>query len=873
MAIQHISELGSGGNSGNPAVTMTPTQTQARIQQMQQEVLNNASPVGRMTEQARMSGQITDQQANNIREYSQGYRATPEAPRSPSIVSTSDPARQDLSNIRATIDRLSQGINQQSQMNRQNAVMQAQQDLSTPPSSQDIVQGLLGRYENNAATDAFGTGTAGGRTPTGGAARDPYTEALRGTAGNTVDLQERAYDDWRTSMDQLRTGALPLNAEQQGQVDAINTATQRTIEAQKIANKNYVGGMTQLGIRSGTNMYSPDIAFGYIKQATDQGIAKLQDIETKAIESVSKLKQGFREENYKLINDQYDKLTGLLDKRQSTISDLLKNINDHEKDLRDYNMKAAEFEEKQRLSNWEQGQDVFKNMMDSEKFSWEQKQDNFQNMLASDKFSWDQKVENFNQQMASNKFSWQQKQDLIDNALRSDQISFGQKMDMLKHELDTGKFNYQQEKDIQDRIIELEKLSLTDNAIAREAWLAAGQPGSYFEFLQGAKAEGKAPTVDQATSGRYSLRMKESGQTIDTLEKEFTKMGLLGQYGNEYKPNFAKSSDIQRLETAQKEFLSGILRKDTGAAVTPEEMKLYGSLYFPVPGDKQKNIDDKRAARQRALEGMVMEAGPALGKDFLSSVKSGAKTYTSVGQILNDHPDKESEIENALRGGAPLNEVLKFYNSPTETTTRSFGKPLSTGEKGSNALTSLSEKFESSGNPGTIGYDTTGGWSYGAYQLAHNNAKKFADQSSYAKDFMGIPFNSEAFRAKWKEIAKRDPEQFKKEQEDYVQKTHLEPQGKKLLAQGVKMEELSPALQAVIFSTAVQHGANNNVITNAIKRVGTEDEKKLIQEIFQERWSGGRRFANSEPNVKKAVYNRFFGKNGELATALRQLNA
>ena len=35
-------------------------------------------------------------------------------------------------------------------------------------------------------------------------------------------------------------------------------------------------------------------------------------------------------------------------------------------------------------------------------------------------------------------------------------------------------------------------------------------------------------------------------------------------------------------------------------------------------------------------------------------------------------------------------------------------------------LGSLSARYESRGNPATIGWDSTGGWSYGKYQLAAN---------------------------------------------------------------------------------------------------------------------------------------------------------
>ncbi len=869
--------------SSDPSITMSPAQTQQRIAQMNRETLAQASPVGRATEEARMAGRITSEQGNAIREYSQGYRETPFSPPSQEPVFTSNAARQDLTNIRTMIDRMSQGIASQAEMNRLNEVQRQQGATNAPPTADDISRSLAERYGDSSATDSFGAApVSGGTAPP--ATQDSFTERLSRTTENSLNQQADAYNEWKSSMDQLRRGTIPLTPEQTAQVDAINAAAQRAIAQQEIANKNYTGGMTQLGIRTGMNVYSPDVAFGYIKQATDQGISKIQDIEQKAIESVAKLKEGFREQNYKLINDQYEKLTGLLDKRQSTITDLLKTINQHEKDTRDYNLNVDKFKEDQFQSdirntmesdkfNYQQKQDAFRNLMESDKFSYEQKQDNIKNLLDSRKIEWSEKMDALNYNMNSDKFSWQKEQDVLDNVMKSDQLSWNQKMDKLNYDLNSGKFNYQQTKDLEDRKLELAKLGATDNQRNRDEWMAAGQPGTYTDFLATKIdiASGKPPTADQEKNAGFSLRIKSSNDTINSLEKRFKDLGLLNQYGNKYSPNFLKSPDMQRMDQAQRDFVNSVLRRESGAAISPSEFSSAEKQYFPQPGDSSEVMAQKRENRMNALRGIVNSSGSAISPEFKDAALSGRRAYTSVSDILSDHPDKEAEIENALKNGANYNEVLKFYSDAPDSDSKT--KPLSMGKNGSNSIASLSEKYESSGDPGSIGYDSTGGFSYGAYQLAHNNAQKFVNQSEYAEDFKGIPFNSEAFKNKWKDVAKKDPKGFKNAQREFVEDTHSAPQFKKLADIGIPESRISPTLKSVIFSTAVQHGPNNNIITNAIKKYGLDDPAELINGIYKERWSEGKRFANSTPAVKKAVYNRFFGKNGELKTALSKLTA
>lgn len=68
-----------------------------------------------------------------------------------------------------------------------------------------------------------------------------------------------------------------------------------------------------------------------------------------------------------------------------------------------------------------------------------------------------------------------------------------------------------------------------------------------------------------------------------------------------------QSPEYQTAQTAGNEFLQAILRKDTGAAITADEQKLYGETYLPQPGDTPERLAYKKTARERAL--MALEAG------------------------------------------------------------------------------------------------------------------------------------------------------------------------------------------------------------------------------------------------------------------------
>jgi hypothetical protein len=53
-----------------------------------------------------------------------------------------------------------------------------------------------------------------------------------------------------------------------------------------------------------------------------------------------------------------------------------------------------------------------------------------------------------------------------------------------------------------------------------------------------------------------------------------------------------------------------VLRKESGAAISPGEFITAEKLYFPAPGDTPQIVRQKQAARQQAIAGIKAQAGP-----------------------------------------------------------------------------------------------------------------------------------------------------------------------------------------------------------------------------------------------------------------------
>ena len=120
---------------------------------------------------------------------------------------------------------------------------------------------------------------------------------------------------------------------------------------------------------------------------------------------------------------------------------------------------------------------------------------------------------------------------------------------------------------------------------------------------------GKAPTEADAKS-RMFLTQAQGANDLLTPELEDALTSRMGATLEAIPLNLgrgAQTDDYQMANQAAQSFVTAILRKETGAAVTPQEQETYERLYIPKTGDKPALIEQKRQARIRALN--ALEAG------------------------------------------------------------------------------------------------------------------------------------------------------------------------------------------------------------------------------------------------------------------------
>lgn len=137
------------------------------------------------------------------------------------------------------------------------------------------------------------------------------------------------------------------------------------------------------------------------------------------------------------------------------------------------------------------------------------------------------------------------------------------------------------------------------------------------------------------------------------------------------------------------------------------------------------------------------------------------------------------------------------------------------------SLGKTSKHYESgNGGAGTIssGKGDHGGVSYGSYQLSSKagTLTKFLKQSPYGAQFDGLTPGSPEFNAKWKEVAKNDPN-FGSAQHEFVKSTHYDPMAAGLKKDGIDVEGRGAAVKDAVWSTAVQFGGDSKLIQRALK--------------------------------------------------------
>lgn len=99
-----------------------------------------------------------------------------------------------------------------------------------------------------------------------------------------------------------------------------------------------------------------------------------------------------------------------------------------------------------------------------------------------------------------------------------------------------------------------------------------------------------------------------------SLEQKMAKQGLAGQAQLSYTgigSNLLQTAEQQQYRQAQRAFTEARLRKESGAAIPTAEYENDARTYFVQPGDSPAVVAQKKASRQKVLDGLAFSSGKA----------------------------------------------------------------------------------------------------------------------------------------------------------------------------------------------------------------------------------------------------------------------
>lgn len=156
----------------------------------------------------------------------------------------------------------------------------------------------------------------------------------------------------------------------------------------------------------------------------------------------------------------------------------------------------------------------------------------------------------------------------------------------------------------------------------------------------------KPLTEAQGNATAFGMRMAESNELLKNLEdKGVTNAGLIRQtigatvgvlplVGDKLQsavkasmnplPSVlgGPSSGQQEYDQAKQNFITAVLRKESGAAIGANEFRTEDEKYFPQAGDTAQVLKQKQDARELAIKAMGIQAGPQGARNITGGVPS-----------------------------------------------------------------------------------------------------------------------------------------------------------------------------------------------------------------------------------------------------------
>ena len=124
---------------------------------------------------------------------------------------------------------------------------------------------------------------------------------------------------------------------------------------------------------------------------------------------------------------------------------------------------------------------------------------------------------------------------------------------------------------------------------------------------------------DEKLAGAFTNRMIEATQTFENVTSGGYDPANIQDYAAGKLPLSLRATAMsdagQQYLAAKMNFITAVLRKESGAAISATEFETEDMKYFPQPGESATTIEQKRLARKTAIDAMKAQSGGAF--DYL----------------------------------------------------------------------------------------------------------------------------------------------------------------------------------------------------------------------------------------------------------------
>ncbi len=271
-----------------------------------------------------------------------------------------------------------------------------------------------------------------------------------------------------------------------------------------------------------------------------------------------------------------------------------------------------------------------------------------------------------------------------------------------------------------------------------------------------------------------------------------------------------------------------------------------------------------------------------IGRSFIESVGRGGVIGIAAGLARKDKEKeeiyKQQEIESSNNAQVEYAQIYADYE-------KAYSEYLKTKKDDIQTLNisqigELSRKEESRGKPQSIGYDKTGGWSYGSYQIStsskanpsgYGTMKSFFKvlQDTYPEFYTSLTQaggleaakqGTTEFKTAWKEIASTG--EFAAAEQQFIYETHYKPALQGLGKYDNSAATRSLEVQQAIWSQAVQlgQGLSNNVFKNLSQNIDLSSltDAEFIEKLYDYKINTvNTYFKSSNESYRDSIKNRY----------------